>query len=57
MEKYERELYLNSIKTRYNKFDKKGKGAVLNEIQEKLGIGYRQAIRFTKKHIIFKLYS
>ncbi|MGI6681077.1 MAG: integrase [Bdellovibrionota bacterium] len=48
MEKYERELYLNSIKARYHKLDKKSKGAVLKEIQEKLGVGYRQAIRLTK---------
>ena len=49
MEKEEKEYYLLVQRYRYEKLSKKQKGEILDEIQEKLGVSRRQALRLVKK--------
>ena len=49
MERKEKEYYLFVQRYRYEKLSKKQKGEILDEIQEKLGVCRRQALRLVKK--------
>lgn len=49
MNKEEKETYLFIQRYKYGKLNKKQKGKILDEIQEKLGVSRRQALRLVKK--------